>query len=141
MHHTVTAISNGTSILVIGGRMSPASPNKHMFLLSVNGPLCDAFQWSKIVLHPRSAVMEPRWRHTAISINVNDGESVAFKVILVQSYLCCLYVEEIVIIIGGSCVRTCALADIYKLNIATWRLEKVVCFNYMISWAMTAFVQ
>ena len=32
------------------------------------------------------------------------------------------------LIVGGSCVRTCALVDIYKLNTASWRLEKVLKF-------------
>ncbi|CAI8010527.1 tRNA wybutosine-synthesizing protein 4 [Geodia barretti] len=120
MHHTATAIANGTAVFVIGGRTSPACPNKKMFVLRENEPFSDAFEWSEIVLHPESAVMEPCWRHTANCIHVDN--------------------EEVVLIVGGSCVRTCALVDIYKLNTASWRLEKLCvslpegrCFHSCVS--------
>ena len=71
----MTAISNGSAILLIGGRKSPACPNKTMYVLSMNEPFSDGFQWSKVELHPESSVMEPRWRHTANCMNnISNGE-------------------------------------------------------------------
>ena len=73
MHHSVTTVSNGTAVLVIGGRASPAHPNDSMFVLRINS---DSSHWSKVVLHPDSSIMEPRWRHSANCFNVGDGEFV-----------------------------------------------------------------
>ena len=72
MHHTVTAIHNGTAALVIGGRSSPACPNDTMFVLKISAS--GSAHWSKVVLHPDSSAMEPRWRHTANCISDNDGK-------------------------------------------------------------------
>lgn len=70
MHHTVTAIAGGTSALVIGGRGSPAQPNESVFQLQLNN---NKALWSKVELHPNSIQMEPRWRHTASCIELDDG--------------------------------------------------------------------
>ena len=74
MHHTVTAIAGGTAALVVGGRGSPAQPSQSLFLLKMDVSLSSKAMWSKVVLHPDSSLMEPRWRHTASCINITDGK-------------------------------------------------------------------
>lgn len=73
MHHTVTAISGGTSTLLIGGRGSPAQPNDSVFQMQLKNELPSKAVWSKIELHPNSSLMKPRWRHTADCIKLDDG--------------------------------------------------------------------
>ena len=72
MHHTVTAICGGSAVLVIGGRASPAFAIDTMFVMKMN--MSGFGQWSKVVLHPDSCLMEPRWRHSATCFNDNGGE-------------------------------------------------------------------
>lgn len=73
MHHTVTAISGGTSVLLIGGRASPTQPNDSVFHMQITDEPPSKAVWSKIELHPNSSLMEPRWRHTADCIKLDDG--------------------------------------------------------------------
>lgn len=71
MHHTVTAIAGGKFALVIGGRSSPAQPSGSIHLLELDKR---CVKWSKKQLHPDSVSMEPRWRHTATCLQLQDGE-------------------------------------------------------------------
>ena len=74
MHHTVTAVASGTVALVIGGRGSPAQPSESMFLLQLNREPSSPAMWSKVQLHSESSYMEPRWRHTATYMQLDNGQ-------------------------------------------------------------------
>ena len=75
IHHTITAVAGGKFTLVIGGRGSPAQPSKCIYRLELDGRVA---KWSKIQLHPDSVSLEPRWRHTATYLHLQNGKDRLF---------------------------------------------------------------
>lgn len=61
MHHKAVLLSQH-SILVVGGRRSPLSPNNVLYVLNM---AADFGQWEVIKPHESSVEVEPRWRHSA----------------------------------------------------------------------------
>ena len=70
MHHTLTIMNNGTVALLTGGRASPFQPNEIIYSLQLNERTA---MWMKVQLHPNSDRVEPRWRHTASLLQLQNG--------------------------------------------------------------------
>ena len=61
MHHR-TVLLRENSILLVGGRKSPFSPNNVLYVLNV---MADCGEWKIMEPDDTSAEMKPRWRHSA----------------------------------------------------------------------------
>ena len=70
MHHTTVLLPDG-SLLLCGGRTSPAKPLTSFFQLRPEG---DTAVWSCVQLDPTSDLFEPRWRHTSTGIVCGNGK-------------------------------------------------------------------
>ena len=77
MHHTMTMINNGSVALLVGGRASPYQPNQIIYSLQLDAK---TNMWMKVQLHPKSDRVEPRWRHTASLLQLQNGNYLAYMV-------------------------------------------------------------
>lgn len=99
IHHTTVALDNNT-VLLYGGRLSPASANGCCYVLRVGD---DSGEWEAVVI---SASPEPRWRHTATCISAGNG-------------------RQMVLITGGCSSTNPALNDCYLLDTKLWTFQKL----------------
>ena len=71
MHHSTTFIPSMNSVLLYGGRTSPAQANGLCYLLQCDSDSAQC-HIEPVHIDNTSEMPEPRWRHTATCI-VNSG--------------------------------------------------------------------
>lgn len=132
MHHRAILLSED-SILVVGGRRSPVTPNSVLYTLSVAGS-CGV--WKIIKPHDSSDEVEPRWRHSATRFKFH-GKLIVSP--LVYYDMCLLFSIDLwcVIVFGGLSSSNQTLNDGYIIHTSLdkWKIEKVfkvamVCTGY-----------